>query len=94
MAINIKPEYHYYPNELKSKLNFILGKYEDQLGFSTKSIRSFKYLLVAYALIHCLSCGWYVLACPNEASVGNNEFQCYAEGWAIVKEQGLKTVFY
>ena len=57
-----------------------LGKYEERLGFSTKSIRSFKYMLIAFSLMHCISCGWYALACPNEAD--GKVFQCHANGWA------------
>ena len=62
------------------------GKYEDQLGVPTKLIRSSKYCLVAYTLIHTVSCGWYLLACPNESdAVG--PLKCYASGWAVVKQQ-------
>ena len=45
------------------------GKYEDHLGLSTKSIRSFKYFLIAYTLIHCISYGWHMLLCPNKSEV-------------------------
>ena len=45
------------------------GKYEDHLGPSTKSIRSFKYFLIAYTLIHCISYGWHMLLCPNKSVV-------------------------
>ena len=45
------------------------GKYEDHLGLSTKSIRSFKYFLIAYTLIHCISYGWHMFLCPNKSEV-------------------------
>jgi len=68
-------------------LTKFFGKYEDHLGLSTKSIRSFKYFLIAFALIHCISCGWYMLACP--ADNGEDLIQCYQTGWAIQKEQNM-----
>lgn len=67
------------------------GKYEDQLGFNTKAIRSFKYVLVAYTLIHTISCGWYSFACPNEAEV-KNHFHCYSHGWAVHKNQSMESL--
>jgi len=41
--------------------------------------------LIAYTLIHCLSCGWYMLACPNAADT--EIFKCYSYGWAVMKGQ-------
>ena len=79
---------HYHV--LKRKKNFLTGNHEDQLGISTKAVRTVKYLLIAFLLIHFASCGWYILACPNEADV-EGVFKCYSCGWAVIKNQSKKT---
>ena len=40
----------------------VLQKYEDRLGGNSKVIRSIKYGLVGFTIVHLMSCGWYTLA--------------------------------
>jgi len=70
-------------------LTSCFGTHEDQLGISTKAVRTIKYLLIAFLLIHFASCGWYILACPNEADV-TGVFKCYSCGWAVIKNQHME----
>ena len=55
----------------------VLQKYEDRLGGNSKVIRSIKYGLVGFTIVHLMACGWYTLACPNESRYGHTKrFQC------------------
>ena len=59
----------------------ILQKHEStKLGGYSKIIRSIKYLVVVSIMVHLMTCGWFMLACPNESSeYGSTErYKCYA----------------
>ena len=42
------------------------GHLEEKLGANLKWIRTFKHLLVGFAIIHLMACGWYYIACDNQ----------------------------
>ena len=59
----------------------ILQKHESiKLGGWTKKIRSLKYAVVVSIMLHIMTCGWFMLACPNESdNYGSNErYKCQA----------------
>eukprot|EP00795_Rhopilema_esculentum_P012973 gene12973-3735_t len=48
------------------KLFTYVGHLEEKLGANLKLIRTLKHLLVGFAIIHLMACGWYYIACDNQ----------------------------